>query len=64
VVELPVSQVTSAAFGGDDLGTLFITTAREDFSAEQLQAEPHAGDIFCCRPGVAGRQPNRFAYQG
>jgi sugar lactone lactonase YvrE len=64
VVRLPVSQVTSAAFGGADLGTLFITTAREDFTAEQLRAEPHAGDIFCCRPGITGRQPHRFADQG
>jgi 8-oxo-dGTP pyrophosphatase MutT (NUDIX family) len=28
VVRLPARQVTSAAFGGDDLGTLYITTAR------------------------------------
>jgi sugar lactone lactonase YvrE len=61
IVRLPVSQVSSAAFGGNDLRTLYITTAREDFTAEQLQAEPHAGDIFSCRPGVAGRLPFRFA---
>jgi sugar lactone lactonase YvrE len=64
VVRLPVSQVTSAAFGGADLGTLFVTTAREDFTAEQLRAEPRAGDIFCCRPGVTGRLPYRFADGG
>jgi sugar lactone lactonase YvrE len=61
VVRLPVSQVSSAAFGGPDLGTLYITTAREDFTDAQLLAEPHAGDIFCCTPGVTGRLPYRFA---
>jgi sugar lactone lactonase YvrE len=64
VVRLPVSQVTSAAFGGGDLGVLFITTAREDFTAEQRQAQPHAGDIFCCVPGVGGRPAFRFADGG
>jgi sugar lactone lactonase YvrE len=60
VVRLPVSQVTSAAFGGKDLQTLYITTAREDLSTAELMAEPHAGDIFSCTPGVAGRPPFRF----
>jgi sugar lactone lactonase YvrE len=61
VVRLPASQVSSAAFGGPDLSVLYITTAREDFSPAQLAAEPHAGDIFLCIPGVTGRPPFRFA---
>jgi sugar lactone lactonase YvrE len=61
VVRLPVSQVTSAAFGGADLSTLYITTARENFTQAQLAAEPHAGDIFRCAPGVTGRLPFRYA---
>jgi sugar lactone lactonase YvrE len=61
VVRLPVSQVSSVAFGGPDLGTLFITSAHEDFTPAQLRAEPHAGDIFCCAPGVTGRLPFRYA---
>ena len=41
VVKLPVTQVTSAAFGGADLGTLYITTARENFTpAEAGRAAP------------------------
>ena len=60
VVSLPVSQVTSAAFGGGDLSTLYITTARESFTPAELAAEPHAGDIFACTPGVAGRPPYLF----
>jgi sugar lactone lactonase YvrE len=60
VVRLPARQVTSAAFGGNDLGTLYITTAREGFSPAQVREEPHAGDIFACTPGVTGRPPFLF----
>ena len=37
-MKLPVSQVTSAAFGGADLSTLYITTARENFTPAELRA--------------------------
>jgi len=60
VVRLPVSQVTSAAFGGADLRTLYITTARENFTPADLREQPHAGDIFACTPGVTGRPPYVF----
>jgi hypothetical protein len=57
---LPVSQVTSAAFGGADLSTLYVTTARENFTPADLRARPQAGDIFACTPGVTGRLPYLF----
>ncbi|MFY9932354.1 MAG: SMP-30/gluconolactonase/LRE family protein [Streptosporangiaceae bacterium] len=60
VVSLPVTQVTSAAFGGPALDTLYITTARENFNPADLAAQPHAGDIFACTPGVTGRLPFGF----
>ena len=60
VVRLPVSQVTSAAFGGADLSTLYITTARESFTPADRLAQPQAGDIFACTPGVTGRLPYLF----
>jgi sugar lactone lactonase YvrE len=62
VVRLPVSQVTSAAFGGADLSTLYITTARENFTPADLRAQPQAGNIFACTPGVTGRPPFLFAH--
>jgi sugar lactone lactonase YvrE len=46
--------------GGADLGTLYITTARENFIPADRQAQPHAGDIFACTPGVTGRLPYLF----
>ncbi len=53
-IEVPAKNVTSCAFGGNDLGTLYITTARESTSEEDLQKFPHAGGVFKIRPGVKG----------
>jgi sugar lactone lactonase YvrE len=61
VVRLPARQVTSAAFGGRDLGTLYITSARDGYTEADLREQPHAGDIFACTPGVTGRPPFLFA---
>ena len=61
VVALPARQVTSAAFGDDDLGTLYITTASEGLTETELGEQPHAGDVFACVPGVTGRLPFLFA---
>ncbi len=36
------------------------TTARENFTPADLAAQPHAGDIFACTPGVTGRPPYLF----
>ncbi|MNV92735.1 L-arabinolactonase [compost metagenome] len=45
-VTLPVSQVTTCAFGGPDLRTLFITSARVGLTPKQIAAEPLAGALF------------------
>lgn len=58
-VELPVSQVTSCAFGGPDRDTLFITTSRLFLESD---AQPDAGAVFAVRPGVRGAVP--FAFVG
>ncbi len=55
-----VSQVSSCSFGGDDMADLYITTAHEDFSPDDLVREPHAGGLFHCRPGVRGLPPTPF----
>lgn len=53
-IELPVSRVTCPAFGGKDLRTLYITSAREGMTEEELAREPHAGSIFAIRVDVPG----------
>ena len=56
VVPLPVSQVTSCCFGNTMLDTLYISTARENFSARRRRAEPTAGSLFRARTGHRGRR--------
>jgi L-arabinonolactonase len=53
-VELPVSKPTCCAFGGDDLSTLFITSARHGMTEDQIRAEPEAGSLLSIVPGVRG----------
>lgn len=53
-IELPVSQVTCPAFGGPGRKTLYVTSAATGLSAEQLEAEPHAGGVFALALDVAG----------
>ena len=53
-IELPVSQVTNVAFGGADLRTLFISSARVGLSAQQLQIEPLAGGLFALEMPTPG----------
>lgn len=52
-VALPAAQITSCAFGGDGLDELYITSAARGLSATDF-AEPHAGAVFRCDPGVRG----------
>ena len=54
VVDLPVSQPTCPAFGGDDLATLFVTSASENLSPSQLAKEPDAGKVLMLDVGVKG----------
>lgn len=53
-VDLPVPRPTSCAFGGPDLKTLYITTARIRLSATQLAAAPLSGSILALQVAVAG----------
>lgn len=60
IVELPVTHVTSCAFGGEDLADLYVTSARVGLSAEQLRDQPDAGGLFRLRPGVRGLAEHPF----
>lgn len=54
VITVPAPFTSSCAFGGPDLTTLFITSARGGLSPQQLQAFPLSGNVFAAVPGVAG----------
>lgn len=61
IIAIPCGKVTCVTFGGPDLGTLYITTARYSASADELAREPLAGALFACRPGVRGQLDTPFA---
>ena len=54
VIAVPAKRVTMVAFGGADLRTLYITTARDGASEAELLQYPHSGGIFSCDMDVAG----------
>ena len=59
-IELPVSRPTSVCFGGDDLRTLYVTSASRNLTPEQLAAQPLAGAVFALRLDVPGLPEHPF----
>ena len=59
-VRLPVSQVTSCTFGGADLSTLYITSARIGLDDAALAKEPLAGGLFAVDMDCQGRAAAAF----
>lgn len=59
-IDIPAPNVASCAFGGKELDTLYITTARSGMSEKELAEYPFSGSLFCCKPGVRGIEPHRF----
>jgi len=53
-IALPVSQPTMCAFGGKNMGTLYVTSAAKGLDPATLAKEAHAGGLFRLRPGVRG----------
>lgn len=61
-IDIPTGSVTSCAFGGEELETLYITTASAGFDDAKWEAEPYGGGLFEARPGVKGVAA--FCYNG
>ena len=59
-VAVPAPQVTACCFGGDDMTTLFITTARAGLDDETLEKYPHAGSLFVLETNVEGQPSWEF----
>lgn len=53
-VELPVKNVTSCAFGGENMDELYITTARVGNDEASLAEQPLAGGVFRVKLDVKG----------
>lgn len=57
IVSVAAERVTSGAFGGEQLETLYVTTARPDRPDPR---QPHAGGVFAVCPGVRGLPAHSF----
>jgi len=53
-IEVPAQNTTSCAFGGEDLETLYITSARAD------ENDKWGGNLFEVKPGVRGNKADFF----
>jgi len=53
-------NVTKVAFGGPDLRTAYITTARKNTPPDRLAQMPQAGSLFSFQVDVPGQQPVPF----
>ena len=55
-IDFPCVETTACAFGGPDLGDLYVTTGLKPGLTEEL-----AGRVFVCRPGAVGVPADVFA---
>ena len=53
-IDVPVLNVTSCAFGGENLETLFITTASRGIRQDEIGNYPYRGGLFKADPGIKG----------
>jgi sugar lactone lactonase YvrE len=60
-IRLPVPRAVGCTFGGAHLDTLFITSARETMTQQQIQDTPLSGSLFAVKPGVKGLVVSLFA---
>ncbi len=60
VVDVPASQPTCVAFGGPALDLLFVTSARDGLTEEELARQPSAGDVFVYKMGCIGLAEQHF----
>lgn len=60
-IAFPVKRVTCPVFAGKDYSKLVVTTATYGLSAEELEAEPDAGNVFIVDAGVKGFKTNFYA---
>jgi L-arabinonolactonase len=58
---MPTRQPTHLTFGGPELRTLYITSARFRMPEDELLADPDAGSLFAMEVAVRGLPEARFA---
>jgi len=53
-IKMPVANITSCVFGGDNHQTLFVTTASKGLSDAEKEAQPDAGGVFAIELNISG----------
>ncbi len=53
-ITVPAPNISSCAFGGEKFDTLYITSAREHMTPQQIAEHPQSGSLFAVKPGVIG----------
>ncbi|MEM5275022.1 SMP-30/gluconolactonase/LRE family protein [Cupriavidus taiwanensis] len=61
VVQFPCANVTKLAFGGDDLRSVYVTTAWKGLSPEERERQPLAGGLFLFRAPASGLPQPAFS---
>jgi sugar lactone lactonase YvrE len=59
-VELPAPNLTSVAFGPGGSRKLYVASARENLTEEDLQRHPLSGSVFAIETRTSGRHPRIF----
>ena len=59
-IDVPAPHVTSCCFGGENLKTLYITTARSGLSQQQHKDFPLSGGLFSIDLNIKGTPINYF----
>lgn len=54
IVFVPVQRPTCPAFGGEDLRTLYLSSAREGLDLRELKGQPRAGGLWAIDIGIQG----------
>ncbi|MEM5315054.1 SMP-30/gluconolactonase/LRE family protein [Paraburkholderia sp. JHI869] len=58
-VAFPCANITKLAFGGDDLRTVYVSTAWKGLTAAEREKQPQAGGLFSFRSPVPGQAQAR-----
>ncbi|SFU16129.1 Sugar lactone lactonase YvrE [Mesorhizobium sp. YR577] len=61
-IDLPATYPTCCCFGGSDFRTLYVTSAFEPLSSEELEREPLAGRVLMLDVGFLGKAEFRVGF--
>jgi sugar lactone lactonase YvrE len=59
-IAVDAPHVTSCCFGGKEMKTLYITTARSGMLEESLRLYPQSGGLFSYKTKIGGFKVNSF----